>query len=69
VRLLVGWCLRGLIVSAIGAFIVAIIVIGRDPWDWRTYLVAFGVLAALSTVYFIADYLIDYDDWQREVKR
>lgn len=48
-RLLIGWCLRGVIVSAIGAFIVAI-------------------LSALST-YFIADYLIDYDDWQRQAKR
>lgn len=67
-RLLIGWILRSILTCAVVALVIAWL-ISDSSIDYLTaYLWSFGLTSLGSIVYWVADYLIDYDDWQREVK-
>ena len=69
-KLLIGWCIRGVLIAAIVAAVMAwLIWVGssKDRDARIDYLTAFwwswGVLSAGVVTWFISDYLIDHDEW------
>lgn len=75
-RLLIGWIIRSILVCAVVSAAAAALVYAGSHSDgsktgpiefWTAYLWTFGLTSTGCVLYWIADYLIDYDDWQREV--